>query len=324
VLLQRLDALEALTRVRRFYLDKTGTVTDERLQPQTLQRLPALNGSAWAGWNDERLRARAVSLAAWSAHPLSQALQEWGAAGDGVVWRDVHEQAGAGVDARDEAGRQWRLGAAAFVAGAATAADGALGTDAAGPAVWLGCDGVALARIAFDETLRPDAVATVAALRAQGLQVVLLSGDRADRAERMGHRLGVDAVVAQATPERKLAEVVAAQAAGLAVAMVGDGINDAPVLARADVSVAMGQGALIARAQADATLASGRLADLVWMRDLSRRTMRVVRQNIGWAVGYNLACIPLALGGFLPPWAAGLGMASSSLLVIANAVRLAR
>jgi Cu2+-exporting ATPase len=191
-------------------------------------------------------------------------------------------------------------------------------------AVWWGADGRALLRFDFDEALRPDAQAAVAALRQRGLQVLLLSGDQPARAARMGERLAVDAVIGGATPERKLAEVAAAQAQGLKVAMVGDGINDAPVLARADVSFAMGQGALVARAQADAVVASNRLGDLVLALDLARRCMAVVRQNMLWAAAYNAVCIPLALAGWLPPWAAGLGMACSSLLVIGNSVRLAR
>ena len=148
--------------------------------------------------------------------------------------------------------------------------------------------------------------------------------DRPERAAQMGARLAVNAVIGGATPESKLAEVAAAQAAGLHVAMVGDGINDAPVLARANVSFAMGQGALVTRAQADAVVASNRLGDLVLAHDLAGRCMRVVRQNMLWAAVYNAVCIPLALVGWLPPWAAGLGMATSSLLVIGNSMRLAR
>ena len=362
VLLQRLDALEAFSRVQRVYLDKTGTLTDDRLQLAGVVRLgaAALDAAALAGTAqrddtvlpDAALLARAASLAGWSSHPLSRALVAAGEAAkaaaaataeppaakaaDPFCWHDVQEQPGQGLSARDAEGHHWRLGRAGFVSAGCGPADlsGELArdaangsTDPAGPAraaAWFGRDGLALARFDFDEALRPDARAAVDGLRAQGLEVVLLSGDRPDRAQRMGDRLAVDAVIGGATPESKLAEVTAAQAAGLRVAMVGDGINDAPVLARADVSFAMGQGALVARAHADAVVVSSRLTDLVSARLLALRTVRVVRQNLWWAAAYNGACIPLALVGWLPPWAAGLGMASSSLLVILNSLRLAR
>ena len=346
VLLQRLDALEALTRVQRFYLDKTGTVTDEHLQFAGLVRWGRGSAGGADGadgvdrgddanegecaLNDATLLARAASLAGWSSHPLSQALVAAGATAglaEGATawsWQNVQEFPGQGLQAQDAQGWVWRLGRAAFVAdGLATMPDaGAAGDSRA--ATWLGCGGRLIARFDFDETLRPDARSTVDGLRALGLQVVLLSGDRPDRARRMGQRLGVDAVIGGATPERKLAEVAAAQAQGLRVAMVGDGINDAPVLARADVSFAMGQGALVARAQADAVVVSSRLGDLVVARQTASRTVRVIRQNLAWAAVYNGACIPLALVGWLPPWAAGLGMASSSVLVILNSLRLSR
>ena len=321
VLLQRLDALDAYTRVQRIYLDKTGTVTDDTLQwtGQTHRLTPP----AELGFTEADLLAYGAALAGWSSHPLARALAAAGQANKATnpPLQAMAELPGQGLQAQDTQGRCWRLGRASFVVGQAEAdpaPDNALAT------TWLGCNGHLLARFEFDETLRPDAQATVSALQARGLQVVLLSGDSAARARRMGQRLGVDAVIGGATPERKLAEVAAAQASGLRVAMVGDGINDAPVLARADVSFAMGQGALVARAQADAVVVSSRLSDLVLMHRTARRTLRVIRQNLVWAALYNGACIPLALLGWLPPWAAGLGMASSSLLVILNALRLAR
>jgi Cu2+-exporting ATPase len=106
--------------------------------------------------------------------------------------------------------------------------------------------------------------------------------------------------------------------------MVGDGLNDAPVMALADVSFAIGAGAALTRAKADFVLMSGRLADIAWARGIAARTMRVVRQNLGWAIAYNAACVPLALAGWFPPWAAGLGMAASSLVVLLNAARIDR
>ena len=330
VLLQRLDALEAFTQVQRVYLDKTGTVTDEHLRLSAVHPAPGAEraGAASVDW-----LAQAASLAGWSVHPLSKALVAAaarplaGAWAAPVGWQAVQELPGQGLQALDAQGRCWRLGRQAFVAALpAQASAGAAALPLADglASSWLGCDGRLLARFDFDEALRPDALGAVAALRRQGLQVLLLSGDRPERAARLGAQLAVDGVIGGATPERKLAEVVAAQASGLRVAMVGDGINDAPVLARADVSFAMGQGALVARAQADAVVASQRLGDLALTHRLARRTMRVVRQNLLWAAVYNSACIPLALLGWLPPWAAGLGMALSSLLVIANSLRLSR
>jgi Cu2+-exporting ATPase len=239
-------------------------------------------------------------------------------------WQSVQEIAGQGLQAQDADGRTWRLGQADFVATDAGKLAGTVADGDAVAAVWFGADGQALLRVAIDEALRPDARAAVAALRQRGLQVTLLSGDRAGRAARMAERLQADGFIGGATPESKLAEVAGAQARGQRVAMVGDGVNDAPVLARADVGIAMGQGALVSRAHADAVIASNRLGDLVLALDLARRSMRVVRQNMGWAAAYNAVCIPLALVGWLPPWAAGLGMACSSLLVIGNSLRLSR
>jgi Cu2+-exporting ATPase len=141
--------------------------------------------------------------------------------------------------------------------------------------------------------------------------------------QRLAAELGLCDHVGDASPQDKLNAVAAAQAAGHRVLMVGDGVNDAPVLARADVSLAMGQGALVARAQADAVVVSGRWRDVVRARATAGKTLRIVRQNLAWAVAYNLVGIPLAVVGWLPPWAAGLGMALSSLTVVLNALRAA-
>jgi P-type Cu2+ transporter len=318
VLLRRIDALEALASVDAVFLDKTGTVTEDTLGLRAVQRL---DGGPAHPHDVDRLQALAASLARWSAHPLARALAQANPTGDhGPVelhWRDVREVAGAGLEARAPDGALWRLGSARHVGAPPD-------ESSAAASLWFGTPGGAALRFDFDEKLRDDAISAVAALRASGLTVTLLSGDRQARASAIGRELGVDAVIAPATPARKLQVVADAQRAGQRVWMVGDGVNDAPVLARADVSMAMGQGAALARQQADAVILRDQLGELVFARTLARRTMAIVRQNLWWAALYNAVCVPLALTGWLPPWAAGLGMATSSLLVISNSLRLAR
>ncbi len=316
VLLQRLDAIEVLAQARHLVFDKTGTLTEDKPSLAAAHALPA----AWAVWPEGDVEAQALRaaarLAAWSRHPVSQALvAAAGESGPAPAWRELREHAGAGVEAVDGEGHVWRLGAPAWV--------GDVHADAEA-AVALARDGRTLARFVVEETLREGAAAAVATLRADGMGVTLLSGDRATRATSLAARLGIDDVHAEATPEDKLAVLTGLQASSGPVVMVGDGINDAPVLARADVSLAMGQGALVARAQADAVITSSRLADLVHARTRARQAVALVRQNLALSAVYNLSCIPLALLGWLPPWAAGLGMATSSLLVVLNAQRAAR
>ncbi|HSI57661.1 MAG TPA: cation-translocating P-type ATPase [Ideonella sp.] len=328
VLLQRLDALLPLARLSRLYLDKTGTLTEA--QPRWLRTLRAGGGLPDAG----AIRA-AVALAGWSRHPLAHALAadpevlQGPAPQQPTLWHDVQEQPGQGLAARDATGRCWRLGSRAWVEQVAPRTQPPAGpADDSGepalPQVWFGREGRACLCFEFDERLRPDAEAALQTLAADGVQLGLLSGDGAASVRRLATRLGIAEVLAGARPEDKLRVLAEAQARGEVVGMVGDGVNDAPVLARADVSFAMGQGALLARAHADAVVVSSRLQDIAFAHRLARRTLRVVRQNLAWAALYNAACIPLALTGHLPPWAAGLGMAASSLLVVGNSLRLTR
>jgi len=331
VLLQRLDALERLARVQQVFLDKTGTLTEDHLQLRGLQLTSA--GRAMFSSEDAAL-ARAATLGAWSSHPVAQALVSAGP-GTGLpatAWSAVEEVAGRGLKALDSDGREWRLGAAGWVtqvisaeggedAGQSAAVDG---TDAGESRLHLACSGRVLASFQLEETLRPGTLQALQALRADGLHLTLLTGDAPGRAQALAERLQVTDWHARATPEDKLAAIAQAQEAGRKVAMVGDGVNDAPVLARADVSLAMGQGALVARGQADAVITSNDLGDLVRARRTALRAVRIVRQNMVWAAAYNATSIPLAVAGWLPPWAAGLGMALSSLLVIGNALRAAR
>jgi len=311
LLLRNLDAIAGLARVRTLFVDKTGTLTDGKVHCIAVHGL---------GEHDEQrvrgLAGTAASLAAWSTHPLSRALLAAYPA-DGTVWSELLEVPGRGIQGTDADGRHWRLGSARWACSAPPpASDRAQGC--------LSLDGLGVATFDVDERVRGDARAAVRALHADGVAIHLLSGDDAGRAGRLAEQLGLDSARGDLSPEDKLAAVRDAQRRGERVAMIGDGVNDAPVLAQADVSIAMGEGALVARTQADGVLISNRLGDLVRARALARRTLRVVRQNLWWAAIYNACCVPLALTGHLPPWAAGLGMACSSLFVIANSLRLAR
>jgi len=318
VLVQRLDALEGMTRVQRLFIDKTGTLTTQALQLQQAQLLQPSQALP----TSQAALVVAASLAGWSQHPLSRALKAADAAPAPWVWTDVEEIAGRGLSGRDARGRRWRLGARDWACSGAMAAADAPAASAV--QTWLCAEDGGCAGFVFDEVLREGALPAMQRLRALGLRLSLLSGDEPGRAAHLAQQLQLDDAVGGATPQRKLQELSAAQQRGERVAMVGDGVNDAPVLARADVSLAMGQGALVARSHADAVLVASRPQDIVQTLLVARRTMRIVRQNLVWALVYNAACVPLALLGYLPPWAAGLGMAGSSTLVILNALRAAR
>ena len=352
VLLRRIDAIEGLAHMQTLFIDKTGTLTctpaETKGEGMLMTRVdgdaPVTDADTDA-ITDAGARDIAASLAAWSSHPLAKMIVREGA---GRVWRDLGETAGEGVQGRADDGAVWRLGKRSVLLprppGERAEVRGCEGHSVAAPALtpsyargrgsqaespqaaecWLSRDGVAVARFQFAEVLRDGAADAVRALQRDGVRVALLSGDDPARVAHVAQLVGIADAHGGMTPEHKLAAVRAAQARGERVAMIGDGVNDAPVLAQADVSLAMGEGAQIARAQADGVLVSNALADVVAARALAKRTLRVVHQNFAWAATYNAACVPLALLGMLPPWAAGLGMATSSLVVVVNSLRLAR
>ena len=336
LLVRRLDALEALAEIDQVYFDKTGTLTEGELSVVSLatpqgriaaaQGLPAAHIEHWG---------LAAALASYSQHPLSRSLVKAAQDAGGwpaTSWVDVREQAGKGVQATDAQGRVWRLGLLSWVLPAA-AAEAGWWTQDSDARVWMAAiddTGTLVPEtvtgFVFDEVFRAEARPTVQRLRELGCQSALLSGDQASRVHAAARLLGQgeDMVVAQAqaTPEDKLNVIARIQAEGHRVAVVGDGINDAPVLAKADVSVALDQGAALAQSQADLIILGGRLLGLPEAVVISRQAMRIVRQNLAWAAIYNASCIPLALAGLMPPWLAGLGMALSSLGVVLNALRL--
>jgi Cu2+-exporting ATPase len=181
-----------------------------------------------------------------------------------------------------------------------------------------------IALFAFGETLRADADALVQMLKRQRIDILLLSGDRRGPVERVARELGIGTVYAHQTPESKRELVARLQDSGRIVAMMGDGMNDAPVIAQADVSIALADGNALAQARADLVVLSSRLSAVSHAFGAARRGMGIVRENLAWAFGYNVAVIPLAALGYVTPAVAAVGMAASSLLVVANALRAAR
>ena len=320
ILTRRLQAFEALADVDTVVFDKTGTLTQDRVVVREVR--------VRDGWDAERALRAAASLARASLHPVSRAVvARWGgsAAGDAPApLLEVKEIPGRGLTVREADGHEWRLGSAAHCGLDEPALIQAGRSVADMPCAYLADAHGWVATFVLDEGVRLDARAAIDRLRALGLRVHLLSGDRLGAVLRVARPLGIDTVVAEASPERKLEEVTRWQAEGRRVAMVGDGLNDGPVLARADVSFALGHGAPLTQTRADFVVQSGRLSDVVFVFEQARATMRIVRQNLAWAAGYNAISVPLALIGWMPPWAAGLGMAASSLLVIGNAMRLSR
>lgn len=329
ILVQRLDALEALTRSTDWVFDKTGTLTQDQLLVAATTELTPDGGG---GRERRDWLPVALALARVSSHPLSKAIaRDLGAspamvaqADEGVRLEEAHEVAGSGVEAR------WSVGATSLAVrlGSPRWVDDVAGETVSRPVVTLAVqvDGrwKPVLRIELDEWVREDAAGVVARLRELPARVHLLSGDRAESVLAMAGRLGIEQVRPRCTPDDKLAAVTALQRQGAVVAMVGDGINDAPVLARSDVSIAMGSAAALAQARSDVIILSDRLGDLLVLREMAARTGAIVRQNLVWAIVYNVASVPLALVGWLPPWLAGIGMALSSLLVVLNALRLMR
>jgi Cu2+-exporting ATPase len=182
----------------------------------------------------------------------------------------------------------------------------------------------ALARFELSEDLRPEAVHVVRELQRAGVAVQLLSGDRAAAVQRVAAQAGIAQAHGDCSPQDKLQRLQAAQAQGHHVAMVGDGLNDGPVLAGAHVSFAFGRSVPLAQSRSDFAVMGDDLSLVLHTVLLARRTLRIVRQNLWWAAGYNALCVPLAIAGYMPAWLAGLGMALSSLLVVLNAARLTR
>jgi Cu2+-exporting ATPase len=317
VMLRSLQALQTLAKVDTVIFDKTGTLTQEDFSLQ--------HTSTREGVLPEHALAWAAALANHSLHPVSRSLVR--ALGEKTqdlgVLENVQEFAGQGVQAtwrstQTDSGsrKEFRLGSAVFCGLPAAQGDllHACLSDQDG---WL-------ATFEFSETPRAEAATTLRALEGMGLRIRVLSGDGQASVTQLASRLNIAHALGDCSPEEKLKQVKQEQALGHRVAMVGDGLNDGPVLAGADVSFALGQALPLAQSKADFVFMASDLKPLVTTFALSRQTLTIVRQNLIWAAIYNFACVPLAMMGYLPAWLAGLGMACSSLGVVLNAMRLSK
>jgi Cu+-exporting ATPase len=321
ILLRDAETIERARGVDLVAFDKTGTLTEGR------PRLAALHPAP--GVTAEEALALAAALQAGSEHPLARAVLAAHGAQPPAV-EGFRALPGRGVEGA-VGGRRLALGSPRLLAESGVApgalADAASREAAEGRSLaWLvaPAEGTALALLAFEDAPRPRAAEAVAALRARGIGVALLSGDIVPAAEAAARRLGITRVAAEVLPADKAAQVAAWRAEGRRVAMVGDGVNDAAALAAADLGIAMGTGTDVAIAAAGVTLMRGDPGLVPAALDVTRRTYGKVKGNLAWAFAYNLAGLPLAALGFLSPPMAGAAMALSSVSVVANALLLAR
>ncbi len=315
VLTTRGHALETLSRTTNMVFDKTGTLTTGRLSLQEVQVFSKLD--------EQHCLQIAAALEHASEHPLALAIVH-ATDYDPASTTNVQATAGQGIEARID-GVRYRIGQLDYVSQLApknfAEVDEAL-CNSEQTRIVLGSEAGLLAVFTLADRLRPGSRETIEQLEAMGITCLLYSGDSEIAVARVARELGIEHYHARMTPQDKLSALKALQARGAVVAMVGDGVNDAPVLAGAQVSIAMGSGTQLAQASADMILLSEQLLHLPRVIAMARQTLKIIRQNLAWAVGYNLVALPLAAMGYVAPWMAAIGMSFSSLIVVVNALRL--
>jgi Cu2+-exporting ATPase len=318
VLVAHADAIEALSKATHVLWDKTGTLTKGLVRVEHVRTYRDTEAA-------ESL-ALAASLEQLSDHPIARAFAASGAPVSRA--REVEIHPGRGLEGIVD-GRRLRIGTREFAVGLAgvdseVERDEHRGADPNASQVCLGDVRGLLAEFRLSDALRSEAPDCVAGLATLGLPSEIVSGDEPSAVAGIADRCGIQGYAARLAPKGKLERLKSLQADGAIVVAIGDGINDAPLLRGADVSVAMGRGSALAQTSADLILVRDSLEELPRTVQLARRTRRVIRQNLAWAIAYNLAALPLAALGFVPPWLAAIGMSLSSVVVVVNAMRLSR
>ena len=306
-------ALETLAHVSHFVFDKTGTLTTGHITLTNIQTCSALS-------DDDCLQI-AAALEAHSEHPIAKSFMH--ACPDKTLQADdVSNTPGHGISGTVDAER-WFLGKPEFIA---QHCSGSTVIDETGgqTRVVLATHDRVYAVFTFEDQIREDAAALIQQLKASDKSVVLLTGDNISSARHIAEATGIGDVHAGLKPEDKLRYIKSLQQKGAIVSMTGDGVNDAPVLAGADVSIAMGTGSQLAAASADFILLANRISTIDSGYRLSVRTLSIIRQNLMWAIGYNILAVPAAAMGYIQPWLAAIGMSASSLVVVLNALRLSK
>lgn len=308
-LVARGHVIETLGNITRVIFDKTGTLTKGKFVVDTTVLLEKTS--------EADVLAIAAALETHSNHPVAAAFLPYA----GLVAQDIQQHTGLGVEAKVE-GKSYRLGRPEF--SVSNTANLPETPDGAHTWVLLSREDIPLAWIGLNDEIRPEAVELISALKARGIGVDIASGDQLVSVQHLASRLGVEKYIASATPQDKLALLNGYQAAGEKVLMVGDGINDIPVLSGADVSIAMASASDLAQTRADAILLNDHLLVVNRAITLALKTQRIIKQNLRYSLGYNVLAIPLAAAGLVSPWLAAIGMTLSSLVVIFNALRLTK
>jgi P-type Cu+ transporter len=311
ILIKDIQTLEALPNITDLAFDKTGTLTSGHPVVTEVQ--------AESGVNTDWTRVL-THVARESTHPLARAVVDHFGDPPEPIWSIERAETTPGLGIEVQANQHsYRFGQWAFVQPGAEAPQSIEATRS-----FFARDGVLLGSVSFEDHTRPEAKGLIDSLKRQGLRVHMLTGDRREVASRLGETLGMDAIHAELSPDDKIATVRALRAKGHRVAMIGDGINDGPALAAADVGIALSSGSEIALQSAPVVLMRADLRLIVDAIRFARQTRTIIRQNLFWAFGYNVLCIPLAISGLLTPAIAGAAMALSSISVVLNALRLKR